>query len=559
MKNITLYIICLFTFCAASSAYGQDQCNVHLDKSFYVTGEIIWYKLYLPAALKDKSVAIKTTLVAANGSSVDDHFNVTGGDSHVSGYYKLPFDLSSQVYSLVFSATRSKIDAEEILAEIFVPVYNDLESIPTTEMVNQVDISSYNSTLNSSGNLAIEITLDKESYNSREKVNANIKVKNASGSPIAANVSVSVKDAELLPGDMNSTTAFAGNSVNFEFKDDTYMEKMYVKGSYVKDDGELIPNEIIGAYANNENKLYFAVPDRTNGKFHLEFPNYYNSKSIQFFPFVDDGKDLKITLNPVGKPNAKQLSYSQSIIDYIKLSRQRKKLFQRYTALESNIKPKEYETEVVEFKSSKSYDITEYKSFENVASFLKEVSTPLRMKPKKGVYEGAMYMPSKLKGFSQYSESPPIYILNGYLTRNSDYVANLDLDIVTNIAMMYDPKKIRDEYKIFGAAGVAQLKLKSKDIMIPESDKEEIFMISGLLPETAFPTFNPSDINDDQFQPFFRPQLDWNGNLSTDNSGSLDIDFYQSDDISTFVIEVVVQGADGSVSKAQKTYQAVWQ
>jgi len=125
--------------------------------------------------------------------------------------------------------------------------------------------------------------------------------------------------------------------------------------------------------------------------------------------------------------------------------------------------------------------------------------------------------------------------------------------------MMYEPKDIRDEYKIFGASGVVDLKLKSKDIMIPDSDKKEIFTISGLLPETAFPVFDPNDIGNDKSQPFFRPQLYWNGELSTNASGKLDFDFYQSDDVSTFIIEVVVQAADGSFSKAQKTYKAVWQ
>lgn len=535
----------------------QEGCTVHLDKSFYVTGELVWYKLYLPTAMKDKNAAIKTSLVSSTGNTMSNHFNQTEGETHVSGYYKLPFGLSSGVYSIVFSAAKSKAEAEEVFAEIYVPIYNDLEALPSDQLGNATEIQSYNTNA-ATGGLAVSITLDKEVYNSRDKVNAQIEVRDASGNPVATNISVAIKDAAITSTSQYSNTVYQGNNIDIN-NNETFLEKIYVKGSYTKDDGELIPNEIMGAYATDENKLHFAVPDPATGKFHVEFPNYYNSKSIQFFPFVSDGKDLNIKLDNVGKGNTKKLSYNDAIIDYIKLSRQRKKLFQRYTSLESNINPQEYSTEVLPFKSNKAYDITEYKSFVNVASFLKEVSTPLRMKEKKGDFEGAMYMPSKLKSYSEYAEEPPIYILNGYLTRNSDYVGKLDLDLITSLAMMYDPKTIREEYKIFGATGLVDIKLKSKDIMVPDSDKEDVYILNGLLPATAFPVFNPSDIDNDQYQPFFRPQLYWNGDLTTDSSGKVSFDYFQSDDVSTFIIEVVAQAADSSVTTVQKTYQSVWQ
>lgn len=540
-----------------NNAIGQDHCNVHIDKSFYVTGELIWYKLYLTPNMKDKNVAIKTSLVSANGNIIGDHFNLSEGKTYISGYYKLPFDLKSEVYSLVFSASRSKSSPEEIFGEILIPIYNDLEPIPSE--ANDIALKTFNSEAILDQDLQVTITLDKEVYSSREKVNAEIQVNDANGNPLAANVSVSVRDAEILASSQNSNTLYKGNPINLEYQDDTFLDNIYTKGSYMKDDDELISNEIIGAYASDENKLHFAVPDPTTGDFHVEYPDYYNTKRIQFFPYIDDGKDLKIKLNKVGSSNSKKIVYNTSVIEYIKLSRQRKKLFQRYSSLESNVNPKEYETVISAFKSNKSFDITEYKSFENVASFLKEVATPLRMKEKNGIFNGAMYMPSKHKSFSEYAESPPIYLLNGFMTRNSDYVAKIDLDLVTNIAMMYDPKVIRDEYKIFGSAGLVNIKLKSKDIMIPDSDKKDIFTINGLLPQTDFPTFDPSEIDNNQYQPFFRPQLYWNGNLSTDSKGNLSFDFFQSDDVSTFVIEVVVQTDNGSVTKTQKTYQSVWQ
>jgi len=260
----------------------------------------------------------------------------------------------------------------------------------------------------------------------------------------------------------------------------------------------------------------------------------------------------------VNKKSTKKLSYNQSVRDFLKLSRQRKKLFRRYAIQESQIEPKEYKSEAIAFKAAKSYDISRYTSFKNIASFLTEVSTPLRMRKKNGLYEGNMFMDTGRKHLSDYAKDPPIYILNGYLTRNSDFVGNLSMDVVDNIAMMNNPMSINKEYRLFGTAGVVELQLKSNSIKLPDSDLVNVFKISGLLPESDFPVFDPKEIGYDEYLPFFRPQLFWNGNLKTDNYGNLTIEFYQSDDVSTFIINVVAHAADGSITLSQSTYRSVW-
>ena len=557
MKKLILTLVIIFSIGIFENLKSQSTCYVHLDKTFYVTGEIIWYKLNLPSFVKEKNTIVKTTLLDASGNNLGNHFNKSEGELFVDGYYKLPFELSSEVHTLIFSTTVSKNSPEIILAEIFVPIYNDLIPVGSDDLMNDTNISTYNEAATVNTNLTIDVSLDKEAYTSREKVNAIVSVSDASGNLTNANISVSVKDLELLSSNENQSSIYQGKDLS-ALEGTTFLNQIYIKGSYVKGEGEIIPKEIMGAYSAKENKLHFSVPNLL-GDFHLEMPYYYGSKPIQFFPYIDDQKDLKVSLSNVGSSNDQQLAYNETVIEYIKLSRLRKKLFQRYTAVESNIQTEEQELIYVAPDFDKEFDITEYKLFENVASFLKEVKTPLRMKEKKGEFEGAMYMPTKYKSYSDHAESDPIYIVNGYLTRNSDFIGNLDLNMVTNLAMLYDPKKIRSAYKVFGATGVVGVTVNSKDIMIPDSDKDDIFNITGLLPEANFPVFDPVDISNDQYQPFFRPLLYWNSNLKTDNSGKANFSFHQSDDISTFVIEVVVQANDGSINTFTKTYQSVWQ
>lgn len=555
MKEIRSTIVFLLLTCLSLSLNAQNQCYVHLDKSFYVTGEIIWYKLYLPSSMSGQKAVVKSTLVSASGDNVINHFNSTEGETAISGYFKLPFTLSSEVYSLVFSSTRGKAYGEEIFAEVFIPIYNDLTVSNQQQVTTENSSIDYNDDIVDSG-LNISIDLDKDLYACRDQVKALVKVLDQSGNPVEADVSVSVIDTELYANENSHPAVYPGQDV----ADGTsnFTDKIYYKGAYSRgEENKLLPNEIIGAYSSTENKLFFSVPDPSTGNFHIELTPFKNSKPVQFIPHVEGEGDLKVALTKVGSPNNKQLDYSQTVLDYIQLSKQRKKLFQRYSTLESNLIPEEVTVEYNEFKKDKSYTITEYKAFENLASFVKEVSTPLRMRIKDEKYVGDMYIPSDKSDYSRYADYPPLYIVNGLITRNSDFIANLDMSNILELSMMYEPKNIRKEYKIFGSNGLVNLKINAKDAIIPEEDRNNIFSVSGFQPDTPYPEFMPTEY--DSHQPFFRPQLYWNSDLSTNATGNLEFGFFQSDDVSTFIIEVVAKTADGKIATAQKSYRSVWQ
>ena len=548
-------IIIFFQLILSLQLAAQNQSYVHLDKSFYVTGEVIWYKLYLPSFMEGSEAVIQSTLVDASGDNINYHFNSTEARSYVSGYFKLPFDLNAEVYSLVFSGTRGKEYPQETFAEVHIPIYNDLQATQIKEPDAEVMLPTYNESISDQG-ISINIELAKDQYNCREQINGSVQISDPAGNPIEADVSISVIDAELYLNNYEQPSIYQGAVV--EKGTQGFVSKPYVKGTYSRGKKQkLLSNEIIGAYSSLENKLFYAVPNSSNGNFHVEFSSFKDAKPVQFIHHVEGEDALNITMSKVGSPNDKTLVYNQAVLDYIDLSRQRKKLFQRYSTLETNLSPEENEIVFNEFKHNKTFKITEYKSFENLASFLKEVSTPLRIRLKGESYEGAMYMPSIKENYSRYSEYDPLYIVNGYITRNSDFIGRLDLENIKELAMMYEPKDIRKEYKIFGGNGIVNLKINSKDLVLPEEDQDKIYMVSGLQADTPYPEFMPSEF--DSNQPFFRPQLYWNSDLSTNSAGKLDFGFFQSDDISTFVIEVVARTPDGKIATAYKTYSSVWQ
>ena len=87
-------------------------------------------------------------------------------------------------------------------------------------------------------------------------------------------------------------------------------------------------------------------------------------------------------------------------------------------------------------------------------------------------------------------------------------------------------------------------------LQVPDDNTTQFFELQGLQhplsPEKGF----SSNMED----PVFRPQLLWEPDLTTDTNGELDLTFQQSDDISTFQIEVVVQSEDGRRGVASIQY-----
>ena len=104
----------------------RDQCLLHLDKSFYVSGEIAWYKLYLPAFFRDKDLSVRVSVTDQAGHILRSHYLKNAGKTYVEGYYKVPFDLVTGMYHLVFEGADKAARKFERLAEAAVPMISDL-------------------------------------------------------------------------------------------------------------------------------------------------------------------------------------------------------------------------------------------------------------------------------------------------------------------------------------------------------------------------------------------------------------------------------------------------
>lgn len=537
---------------AANPAY-----LIQLDKSFYVNGEVIWYKLLLPATPTHQGAAVKAVLSDRDGKTLFYTFLKNKRAPFVSGYYKIPFDLPGGMYRLSFLASEAITGQVFTLAYADLPIYNDGEKVVSDKVRSDSGPKNTPAVLETAGDvLKVSINLNANTIRSRDQVLAGIRVTDANGQPVTASVSIAVNDHSLITVGGGQPTLIPGLAAPIAYQLDT---SITFKGRLTDYQNQPLTANVLGVLTPQQNRIHY-TRTQSPGQINLRLPDFYAQQPIQFLGFPQEEENIKVSLLPDEGLAAKgDLVYTPEIMHYLELSRQRKKIFQLYKDLEFNLQPSVPMVNVQELKPERTVNVKDYESFENVYLFFKEILTPLVFRQEKGEDKVEAKIFTDL-GNRVYDMLPgqPLFIIDGKATRDGNYVAHMKMDQVETVSIFTDRAELRQQFNVMGRSGVAIIETSSTDITVPETDADDIFLVRGLQAPAAFPAFTPNQIENDRHRPFFRPQLYWAPDVRTDASGQANVNFFQSDDTGDFQIRVLVQDERGRMGYAEAVYQAVW-
>lgn len=543
MRNIYL-LCCLLGFVLSSSkSLAQvDQCLVHLDKSFYVSGELMWFNLYLPVANRGHAFTIRVGIVDKNGATIETFFLATQGKSQANGYYKIPYNCNSGVYQLVFIGMESSTKSPVVLAKISVPIYNDLEKLDLTQTTTSKSIPYPAYTLN---DLRVDIELDKAAYQNRETVQVLVRVKDKNGNPIKSNLSVSVSDWALSGASVLPKSSF---EPGFSIPANGLSNQVFAQVKLQHETDNQGQNLVAIFFPQDWKMLYTSSKQEV---FTVEMPSFVGSKPIQFLGHPNPAIQVQL-LDPFQSTASPALAYTPGILQYLELSRQRKKIYQLYASLETQLKDEVIPESKIPLTPDRTLQMSEYESFEDLALFFREISTPLTLKleRKSGRYQAKMYNPGN---FIDYP-SAPIFILDGKVTRDADFIARLKTNQIEEVQLFYQPDQLFANFKAIGRSGVVNIRSKS-GMAIPPDEEADVFKINGLQTPVEFPSLLADRLRTKNGQPFFRPQVYWHPNLETDAQGLARFSFVQTDDWSNFRIEVLVQAENGTYGRGVAEYK----
>lgn len=554
-RYLILLLLCFQTGISLAQAAQEDQhCTIHLNKSFYVTGEVVWYKVYLPSTFKGRNVTLRAGMWDRNGQLLDAVFHKTEGETFVEGYYPIPFDLKSDVYHLVVAGADQASKSPVVLAEALVPIYNDLERDIPPLVVKSREAHSEDSAIET-GPAPVKVTVELLSnpVQRRGKVQARIRVQDESGYPVAANLSVSVRDHSLTKSDLpEAPNLVAGKTVDHDLVSILDSAITY-RGTLTDSLGHALQANLLGIYSAQEQRFIYTKSD-TGGRFSLELADFYDQKPIQFLDYQYEDIEVRLRTDmPVEK--AGELIYTPQIVAYLNASRQRKKVYQMHNAFEYLLEVPAPTFDQQTLLPDQQYPVKDYQRFESVPVFFREITTPLKFREdQEGNLTIKMFNPTN--GVRRFFNGSPLFIVDGKLTRNVDFIANLDIDQIDYVDMFYDFDKLRRYFSALGINGVAKITTSIPNLMLPPNEESDIFIITGIQPSVNLPGTPEANQEVAANAPFLQPQLYWNPNLRTDENGELLLEFKQSDDLSTFRIEVVAQGVNGALGIGRLDYEA---
>ena len=528
----------------------QSRCYVHFDKSYYTSGEIAWYKIYLAKDFDGLDITFESNLVDSSGHQVQHYFLENNGDTYLNGYFKIPFDLRSGMYYLMLFGTDSSNHEHVKILEAPIPIYNDLlenESF-AVEPARKESNDKLKTDLE---DLQIKIMLVKDSLHRRSTVEAIISVMDSNGNPMPANLSISVSDSDLLYGDVDQGANVTMVTLPSDMVAGNLKNGLHVKGQIRNELNHPTKINILGYYSAAEQKLQYSPTDDL-GKFFIDIKDFIGSKSIQFIDY--ESKDIKVHIGEtytIDSPKA--LTFDQNIQRYLLWSRQRKKTYQLFQAEETPLTRKTFEFNKKILRDYRTIRPDEYVQFESFPEFLNEVYLKMQLLKQGGDSYKADFFVNR-HGALNVIAGPPLFFIDGKMTRDANLVAALALEQIDKIDFFHQLKSLQQQFGLLGKDGVAMITTKSGKFQLKPDEEEDIIQIHGLLPATDFPIV-PVDLTTPDPQPFLRPQLYWNPSLNTDHTGKASFTFVQSDDLSTFCIEVVAHGKNGSIGVSQHCYR----
>ncbi|MBY0435572.1 MAG: TonB-dependent receptor, partial [Cyclobacteriaceae bacterium] len=273
----------------------QEKIYLHTNKAFYYPGDVIWWKAYMSYSnweLRDSLSRVIYVEVISPDRKVVVHNQFAISEGRSFGQLILPEDFSPGLYYLR-AYTRWMLNypyADIFLRKLPILEFNE---IITGQRPNEAQIS----------NVKVNLTANKKTYALREKIDVAVKLTDAENNPLAANLSVSVTDVELI------TPLQIGPSIDQQLKINPRKIRINqikpanplelgigLSGEFRNAKKKRVETAMMVVQGNMEDMAQ--VTTSSQGDFFISGFQFYDSASIAFRPLVGQGT-VKLLKKPV--------------------------------------------------------------------------------------------------------------------------------------------------------------------------------------------------------------------------------------------------------------------
>ncbi len=553
LKKIHILILAQLvglTFCNIyAQTVSSELAYLQTDRTVYVAGESVYYKLYVLEASTNKCSKISKVgyvVLRATNSIPTLKIRVQINDGMADGRFTLPDTLSSGLYQLVAFTGLMKNRGEDNFFHNEITIVSPFDNVLNFKMINSALKESSHLNLQ---NVESEIRTNKTVFAPHEKVTVSIKIPN-----LKATASVSVFEESQIPSTYKSIAEV------LKYPNAAQNSKQILNYYSPEKKGKILRGIVIDSITQKSIKnaivllscvdsvpnLQYAVTN-SNGLFQMLLSDYYNGKelflTIKNVPEnqkwkieIDDEFALSEKWNPSlipGNGNYKEFIIKSQNLAYINESYQ----LNNDTNVEQIIKdklicPQFYHGQATTILPS---DFTPLPDFLEITV---EILPMVRITKENGKYRAQMFN-DLLRQFDLLS---PAIFLDGVFVDDINKIIKLESEQIKKIDIFANQRAFGD--LIFG--GLISITSKRDEITNTKPASYSLRIKNDEVSRGAnFVAVNPDTIQNKKI-PFIKQLLYWNPNLKLNGTESSDFEFYTSDNLANFIIKVEGISQDGT-------------
>lgn len=535
-------IFCLITVFFVQYARGQqvlyEKIFVHTDRSYYQTGEIIWFSLYCVEGSKFtpldiSKIAYVEVLDSANKPVLQGKVLLENGAGN--GSFTIPLNAPTSTYTLrAYTNWMKNFTAEG---------YFNKEIAIVNAAAGQLSYISNSKTLpGKSGSLSIDIKPNNTSYQTRKKVSVAIDTKNSSGSSHSSALSISVYRLDSLtsPDESSIFISLHDDTINNIPQNFPYPPEYkghFVMGKMLDRNTRMPSKNVVGylSVMDDVNSFYTSKTDAAgNLTFLVSKLNSADSIVVQTHSYYDREHQIEIE-SPFSTNFASPKPSSFSSVSTFSSTMLEQSINAQATALyyeEQLNKFNEIRKDTTPFyyKEDVHYPLDDYTRFSKMEDVFREYIRPVAVTKRQGVFHLSVF--NETNRF--IVDQNPLVLLDG--------IPVFDM----NAFFAYDPLKVKTIDVVttkYFRSGAAFPGIVSLYTYRGKTDRQVIDENANVLPyeivQKLHPFFAPSyEQPGNTHLPDFRNVLYWNPSVQTNAQGKATLAFYTSDLAGEYVIQV---------------------
>lgn len=138
----------------------------------------------------------------------------------------------------------------------------------------------------------------------------------------------------------------------------------------------------------------------------------------------------------------------------------------------------------------------------------------------------------------------PLYVIDGIMTKNTDYFLSMNPSDILTLKIVKDISKLR-RFGAMGKNGMVLVQTKKLDLQKLKSGSTTL-PVTGLSRPVNFKAqSHANDTNEGIRLPDFRSTVYWNPSVKTITAGKASFSFYTTDDTGPLIIKILGMTADG--------------